>query len=657
MVEFASGAERDKILALDHQRRFRIRQRIKDQPPPPPEEGDRSSSNSPTKPYAFEIKITVERCTSDRFVRTVLSSGRSSTRRQRSSRSDHKEPLSIRVSTDSTTQSTMTSPSSRIVNRCIVIRKCSEPGSNDAADSQIPEAPPYDKKNISDDASIRSGDSSMSQQPFPPSRMEIRSGDLCEVVVRGVTIRGKSNLAPAMVIELESEECVERILLAEDAKQTSDSAAPTTLAIPVKLDRVKSERYARICLGNIKALPRSPEKNTRSRIGNGAKDSLEEANDDNDDEGIQSTVADETIDVKENGGCEMNGETGEENVDNNFEEDVSGPVSVEQQIKDLKKEANNLRTDSGRWKARFQKAYKELSQLRSSGNDENGARQKVDDEKPRSPLPSSQSQTQSEASEERDRQQEWLEERRKNGLLEEKVRGLLVENDNLKAARSTESSSEDDNKAPESSQQQEQQQDVLAGNDKPKARVADIDKLVSELDESKALQKQTEQARNKLEEENSGLLRYVLELEGHRNGQAVAEEERNKELEKKHSDLSTLYRFVHAQADQSATDLGKAIEEKDVIAVELQGIKSAWKSRMETQRNLEKTKGKDDDKVCIDCETVKFYATLEELMNEGGADEEAKPGEGNPTIPSENGHSVDDTTTTPTANGVPPEQG
>ena len=700
MIEFASHAERDKILALDHQRRIRIRQRSKDQPPPPAtpslEEGDSNSNNgnnnSSAKPYAFEINITVERCSSERFVRAILSSSKNSTRRERTLReSDHEEPLSINtVSTDDPTPTTQSS--SRLVNRCIVIRKCTEPG-NDAADSQIPEAPPYDKKHLlhsnDDAASIRSGDSNsimtQQQQPYPPSPMEIRSTgqngtNLCEVVVRGVTLRSKPNMAPAMVIELESEECVERILLAEEIKQqqnqttnsdgtsTSTSAAPTTLAIPVKLHRVKSERYARLCFGGIKRFPGSPEKNnTRSRrIGNDrVSDSLEEENDNNDDEGIQATTeTDETINVNENGSSYeiTNGEAKEETVDNDgFEEDVSEqPLSVEQQMNDLRREARNLRRDSGNWKARFQKAHNELSQLQlrsSSGNDENADREEAGDEKaPQSPLASSHEiqTTQSEASEERsDRQQEWLEECRKNELLKEKVRGLLAENDHLKAvARSTESSLlNSNNKATESSQQQEQQQEnlLLAANE--------IDRLESELEEYKAQQQLMKQARNKLEEENSGLLRYVLELEGHRNGQAVAEEERNKELEKKHSDLSTLYRFVQAQADQSATKLRKAIAEKEIIATELQGIKLSWKSRMETQRNLEKTKGNDDDdKVCIDCETVKFYAILEESMNKGGADGDAQSGEGYTTIPLENGHSADEIITA-MANGLPLEYG
>ena len=706
MVEFASHAERDKILALDHQRRVRIRQRSKDQPPPPAtpslEEGDSSNiisntiSNSntissPNKPYAFEINITVERCSSERFVRTVLSSSKNSTRRERTPRSsDHEEQLSINTVSTYDNTVTQSTPSSRLVNRCIVIRKCMEPG-NDAEDSQIPipEAPPYDKKHLlSDDASIRSGDnnsimsSQHQHQPFPPSPMEIRSTgqngtNLCEVVVRGVTLRSKPHMAPAMVIELESEECVERILLAEKTKQQQNqttnsdgtgttSAVPTTLAIPVKLYRVKSERYARLCLGNTKPVPRSPEKNStrRTRIGNNrVSDSMEEENDDNDDEVIQATTgADERINDNENGGsCEITtGETGEETVDNDgFKENVSGqPLSVEQQIiKDLKREARSLARVSRNWKSRFQKAHKELSQLQlrssnsnSSGKDEDADREEAGDEKaPESPLASSQEiqTTHSEASEERsDRQQEWLEECRKNEFLEEKVQSLLAENDQLKVvARSAESSLENgNNKATESSRQQEQQQENLL------LASTEIDRLESELEESKAQQKLTELARNKLEEENSGLLRYVLELEGHRNGQAVAEEERNRELEKKHSDLSTIYRFVQAQADQSVTKLRKAIAEKEIIATELRGIKSAWKSRMETQRSLEKTKGNDDDdQVCIDCETVKFYAIVEQSMNKSGGDNDAKLLKGYPSMPLQNGHSVDHTPTAPTA--------
>jgi uncharacterized protein YdiU (UPF0061 family) len=166
-----------------------------------------------------------------------------------------------------------------------------------------------------------------------------------------------------------------------------------------------------------------------------------------------------------------------------------------------------------------------------------------------------------------------------------------------------------------------------------------MEKLGVELEASRDLQKQAEESRNKLEEENSGLLRYVLELEGHRNGQALAVEERHRELEKKHSDLSTLYRFVQAQAEQSASELRKVLEEKEALAAELKGFKAAWKTRMDTQRRLEKTKEKDDTYVCADCETVKFYSVLQEYVNE-----EVNAG-GKSGV--ENGHSAGEATKNP----------
>lgn len=636
MMEFASEAERNQILALDQQRRRRIRQRIQDQPTTLEDtnivdntiNNSSSNNNSDNKPHAFEIKVTVERCTSERFVRTVLH-GVSSTARR----------------TGMTPRSSDQQDSSRLVRRCIVIRKIVPPDYTEV-DSDIPEAPPYDRRmRGADDASIMSGDTHSSyQQQRPPAPMEIRSGSLCEVVVRGATLHNKSNMNPAMLVELQSEESVERILLAEDAKQADENAPKTTLAIPVELHAVKSKRYAELCFGNL------PRANVRRNRDRGANTTKFQEDDDNNNEGAQgdnnhSIDADETMEIQENGDCGMNGETAEENGGSDDIAEEEEPQTPEERIKMLEKEVRDTRAEMGRWRARAKASKHELTQFRSNGGsssktDEMGGlpesevtASSSDDDNSQNPASSSTGQTQTGESEEPNHQQEWLGERQ---VLEEQIRDLLAENDRLKGEGASASAQESNNESPEASPE-----DLLAENDKLKARIAEIETMESEVEEFKARQKQAEEARNKLEEENSGLLRYVLELEGHRSGQALADEERLKELEKKHSDLSTLYRFVQAQAEQSAKDLRNEIEEKEKITAELEGFKTAWRTRMETQRRLEESKDKDGDvyHVCIECETIRFHSALEESMS-SEEDDEAQPGECSPKPSVENGHSL-----------------
>ena len=66
MVEFMSEAECNTILTLDQQRKRKIRQRIQQ------EQQAEESNHNFQKLYAFEIMVTVEGCSSERFVRSVL---------------------------------------------------------------------------------------------------------------------------------------------------------------------------------------------------------------------------------------------------------------------------------------------------------------------------------------------------------------------------------------------------------------------------------------------------------------------------------------------------------------------------------------------------------------------------------------------------------
>ncbi len=620
MVEFMSEAERNTILALDTQRKRRIHQRIQEQAP---SEATSGSSTNKSKSYAFEIKVTVERCSSERFVRTILLGGLNTNpvRRAGTPRSDHPEqesaefsPLLTGTFTDPTSPLASPSPSpsppSRLVRRCIVIRKCSNPD-NVEEDLEIPEAPPYERRIRSDDGSIRSADS-VGPKLRPPSPMEIRSGNLCEVVVRGVALRSKSKMMPAMVVELESEESVERIMWAEEAKQRIEDAEPTTLAIPVELHAVKSERYARLCFGNTRVNPKHKERNSRNSNGNESHTYVVE----NEKEGgveeeSRGIMTDETTNATGGSDFQMTVETVEDDI--GIEEQTE-----KQEIENLKKEIRDARAEMGRWK---QRAMVQNSSSNNSGSLQNSDMADVsnDAENPQNSASSCRNQIESGLSKEPNHHREWMEEQRKNEVLEEKVRELLAENDRLKAADSTQPPLEEKKEMVDSSQEEskQQQQALLTENDTLKARVAEMKKMESEVEESRAHMKQMEVARNKLEDENSGLLRYVLELEGLRSGKAMADEERLKELEKKHSDLSTLYRFVQAQVDKSAKELRKAMEEKESIRTELEGFKLAWRGRMETQRRLEESKNKDGGRLCIDCETVKFYTILEECKNNG----------------------------------------
>lgn len=341
---------------------------------------------------------------------------------------------------------------------------------------------------------------------------------------------------------------------------------------------------------------------------------------------------------------------------------VTGSKLEDEKINKLEKEIRVLRSEMGRWKARAEKAKIDENKDREGASIK--ATADSSDEKTEVDL-STPSQIQSGTTEEPNYEHQLLEERRRQEALQEQILKLSTENDRLKATQTTDSSQKNDNKALESCQQHQPTEGIEGGhhaevllieNEKLIARVTEIDRMQSEAEDSKEHQKLAEQARKKLEEENSGLLRYVLELEEQRNGQELAQEERHKEMKKEHSELLTRYRSLQVQADQSATDLRKAIGEKHIVLAELEGFKSAWRTRMETQRRLEQSKGKEDNKVCFECETVKFYALVQKASstNENSDNGEAETGEDNPVISPEKGLSVDEI---PKADSLPLENG
>lgn len=597
MVEFMSEAECNTILTQDQQRKRKIRQRIHQE-----EHGEEINHNF-QKLYAFEIMVTVERCSSERFVRSVLLGGslrghNPSRRVEASTMEQHNSESPDLLNggfTDSATLTGMPPPSplpspsassSSLFKRCIVIRKCSNPH-NVEEDLQIPEAPAYERKVRAEDGSLRS------EQPQirPASPMEIRWGNLSEVVVRAGTLRSKANMMPAMVVELESEESVERILQQEESRRRIPNSEPATLAIPVEIHAVKSERYANICFGNTRT-DRSNNSISSGRV-----------NEDNrtlgsvDEESQMTADMSEIKDIDQNGRIQTNGEAATAFASTN--------EAQTQHIKNLEKEINVMRSEMGRLKA--------LAARSDETNDK-----KADSDSP--------ALIREEDDSTQNREQELLEERNKNKALEQHVRELVLENERLMEAESARTTSEDNITNTESFK--EEQEELLTENENLKARIAEMETIASELEDAMAHQKVVEEARNKLEEENTGLLRYVKELQGHRSGKTIKDEERYKELEKKHSDLSTLYRFVKAQADQSAKELRKTNAEKNAIKSELRGFKMAWKNRVETQRQLEQSKNNEENYVCIECETVQFTAMLEEFEenDNGGAGANAEAG-------------------------------
>lgn len=598
MVEIMSEAERNKILALDRQRKRRISQRIQQQALQEGTSEINANSNN-SKSYAFEIKVTVERCASEKFVRTVLSGDSNNNTPRGNGRSDPTEPensdappLSTGTFTDPTSPLAGPPPSplppSPLVRRCIVIRKCSNKDNIDE-DLDIPKAPPYEINIGADDGSIRSADSLRQKQQRPPPPMEIRSGKLSELVVRGVTLQNKSKMMPAMVVELESEESVDRIMMAEEAKQRMENAEPTTLAIPVEIHAVKSERNARLCFRNTRINRKQNETKRYSGLRSGSQTES------------RVTMIDEMTNNTDIGYSLTIEEVAEENIDNI--------------------------------------GYVQMSNVAVASNNNS--------KNPRNPLSSFPDQTESVPLDEPNYHQEWIDERKKTEILEGRVRELLAENERHKSAESAQFSLEAKKDIQDPAQKEQELQkhkELMTENDNLKARVAEMENLESKLKESSAQLEQVEAARNKLEDENSGLLRYVLELEGHRSGKAMADEERYKELEKKHSDLSTLYRFVQGQAEESAKDLRNAIEEKGAIRAELEGFKVAWRTRMETQRRLENSRNKDGGWVCIDCETVKFHAILEDCKNS----------DGNTELGEESAQSDYESESAPSSNGVLP---
>ena len=589
MVEFMSEAECNTILTLDQQRKRKIRQRIQQE-----QQADDETNHNFQKLYAFEIMVTVEGCSSERFVRSVLMGG-SNNNNNIGSPSKNKAESSEFLNggfADSATLTSMPPPSplpssssSSLAKRCIVIRKLSNPH-NVEEDLEIPEAPAYERKVRADDGSLRS------EQPQirPPSPMEIRSGNLSELVVRAVTLRNKSNMMPAMVVELESEESVERILQQEQSRRRIPNSQPATLAIPVEIHAVKSERYANICFANTR---KSNDRNVRSNnaISNGRVNEENETLGSVDEESQMTADMSESKDIEQNGHVYTDGEL------------TANDEMQTEQIKNLEKEIRNLKSEMGRWKA-----------LATKSNESSDKKVESDSSGPNT-------------AEENPHKQELVEEKLKNVALGLHVKELIAESKRLREAEATKMTTENYTIIPESSTEEEQkQQKLLAENEELKAQLAEMEELESELEESRARQKTAEKARKKLEEENSGLLRYVYELKGHRNDKVIADEERHKELEKKHADLLTLYRFTKAQAEKSTKEIRNSIAEIDIIKAELRAFKMAWKNRIESQRRLEQNKINEENYVCLECETVKFCTVLEEHTEEesDGTDADSK---------------------------------
>mmetsp|Transcript_22256 Transcript_22256/g.52891 ORF Transcript_22256/g.52891 Transcript_22256/m.52891 type:complete len:649 (-) Transcript_22256:29-1975(-) len=564
MVEFSSVVDRNKILALDRQRRTR---NLGQEPQDAPDN-------------ALEIKVQVERCTSQAFVNRVLSDAPFSGNNPASS------PLLTGLVTNSTKQPTSNSSSSPSVNRCIVIRKISNGDEEEEGEHEIAEAPEHDTKIMRlDDISVQTGSSNnIEQQPHPsptqqqrqPRPMEIRSGDLSEMVVRAAVLRnsGKVKLMPAMLIELGSKESVDRIFRTDGtSKGTNGGAVTTTLAVPVVVLAVKSERYARFCFTDVKPIRRSNGQESRSST-------IEGANVDSDNGGATSEENTTTLKTK---GQVTKESANEEKVvsrsvkkaDNGEQEDNRKEDGLEnKKIKDLEKEIRSMRSELGRWKARATKPNVSDKGVENGNGDEGGLETKTLDQI--------------------------------NKDLQKEIRDL---NSNV-------------------------------GRFKTRAERFEKELLQSRGDAN---------GKNGSEE-------GVSTAPSDEKSSPIAEdpthsvEERFKELEKKHSDLTALHRSVEAESEKTATDLRVALEERDTAVAELQGFKSAWKTRMDTLRQLEDIKNGGAVQGCTDCEIVEFYASLESLGSsptDDSNDGECECGKEDPAVAPENGSEADAKPTTP----------
>mmetsp|Transcript_23563 Transcript_23563/g.65394 ORF Transcript_23563/g.65394 Transcript_23563/m.65394 type:complete len:538 (+) Transcript_23563:218-1831(+) len=226
IVEFASKLERRQALELDRHRKTR-RRRL----------------GTIEAPLQFKIKVYLERCISERFVKGFFNSSSSHTNESIVESKESEQSLSKR------------SPS--VAKRCIMIRRFSD--SDDARDMEnqkIPGAPAY--RSRSEAKSQKTVYSKKKTQP-----MEIHRGNAREKILRRAMVSYKHSI---MIVELESEDSVNCLMTMGAGAQDDDhpknitdledseslSALPTaTLSVPVELHPVRSENYAKRCLEGI----------------------------------------------------------------------------------------------------------------------------------------------------------------------------------------------------------------------------------------------------------------------------------------------------------------------------------------------------------------------------------------------------------------------
>eukprot|EP00536_Pseudo-nitzschia_multiseries_P011906 jgi/Psemu1/30461/gm1.30461_g len=226
MVEFATREERTQALDLDRRRKNRRRR---------PTNGE--------EPLEFKIKIYLERCTSERFVRRFFNSSSVHTEEHVAKRKESGHSSSKR--------------SSSLAKRCIMLRRF--PNSEDEkgmVNENIPEAPAYHGRK--EDNNQKTINSKIRTQP-----MEIHRGSVHEKILRSARVSHQYSI---MVVELESEDSVDNIMTIGAGAQDEDtlenitnleasessSAFPTAiLSVPVELHPVRSENHAKSCLKGI----------------------------------------------------------------------------------------------------------------------------------------------------------------------------------------------------------------------------------------------------------------------------------------------------------------------------------------------------------------------------------------------------------------------
>ncbi|VEU39666.1 unnamed protein product [Pseudo-nitzschia multistriata] len=233
MVEFETVDDRRRLLDKQRRKQKAMANAKKGALP----EGSPPRRNAPKKPLEFHIGVLAERCKSELFVtkRFGVSAAPLPAQGSESEGTEAPRPVSL-------------------AKRCLLVRRLVDPGEGTGRGPiEIPDSGSY--LGPKDQGGRRK--SGGNPPPSVSKPMEIRAGAHRERVVRWALKPHAKGSSPPVVLELESEESVERIVSELEARTGTggeSEVAAAVLAVPVWILPVRSETHARFCFRGVQSL-------------------------------------------------------------------------------------------------------------------------------------------------------------------------------------------------------------------------------------------------------------------------------------------------------------------------------------------------------------------------------------------------------------------